>query len=279
MLAKATSNIDFTPWLNSAADTDVAIGFQGDFSYLNTGLDGIQTGSLSRLQEGHNLLIEGGTLNAFAANYTGTLEVAKDMFLANTASTQIENLIMNGLNKNLNLVQPFDISGKLTLTNGYINTTTLNTLTLLNNVSAVGGSDLSFVNGPLKAINTDAVFTSMNFPIGKKGTGFRNATIDFTQINDVATIYTAEYFVNGAPALAKIAPLSSLWDAKSFWLISNGGISNYSNPKLTLTYGPNDAYIGSDFVIAGSEPNPASVSWMSKSAQNGIIATSGNIYN
>ena len=276
VLTKATSAVDFTPWLNSGIDAELSVvGFQGDFSFLNAGLSGTQTGLLSRLQEGHNLLTEGGTLNAFAGIYTGNLEVSKNLFLSNTGATQIENMIMNGAGKDLTLLEPFDISGILTLTNGFINTTATNTFTLLNNASANGGNNLSFVNGPLKAVNSNPAAVSMNFPIGKKDAGFRDALIDFTQNASTPTTYTAEYFTNGAPALTNIAPVSLTWVAKSFWSISNGGIANFTSPKLTLTYGINDAYMGTNFVIAGSEPNPTPLSWVEKSLQTGISTTSG----
>jgi hypothetical protein len=59
--AAVSSNVDYTPWLNSGASSAV-IGFQGDFSYLHVSAASPQSGSVGRTQEGINDVTAGGTV-------------------------------------------------------------------------------------------------------------------------------------------------------------------------------------------------------------------------
>lgn len=52
----AGNPVDFTPWLDGGADTDLAVGFQGDFSILHVDDDSPQSGAVARIQEGVNLV-------------------------------------------------------------------------------------------------------------------------------------------------------------------------------------------------------------------------------
>jgi len=83
--AKAGSNVDYTPWLNSGTDTaPLTPGFQGDFSVLNVSAASPQTGSVGRIQEGINLVSTGGTVNIAAGNYSENINVNKWVSLIGT---------------------------------------------------------------------------------------------------------------------------------------------------------------------------------------------------
>ncbi|MBI5216621.1 MAG: T9SS type A sorting domain-containing protein [Ignavibacteriae bacterium] len=73
---KVTPTVDYTPWLNTATDTDGAIGFQGDFSVLNVGAASPQTGTTTRIQEGINL-VSGSTVNVANGTYSEVLNINK----------------------------------------------------------------------------------------------------------------------------------------------------------------------------------------------------------
>jgi parallel beta-helix repeat protein len=78
-------DIDYTPWLGSGTDTSTDPGFQGDFSELWVDDDSPQTGSATRLQEGHDLAT-GSTVNVADGIYGAdpatlkTVYITKDNF-------------------------------------------------------------------------------------------------------------------------------------------------------------------------------------------------------
>lgn len=62
--ALVTANVDFTPWLNVADDTNGAPGFQGDFSLLNVSAASPQSGTKGRVGEGVSLIADGALVGA-----------------------------------------------------------------------------------------------------------------------------------------------------------------------------------------------------------------------
>ena len=110
-----------------------------------------------------------------------------------------------------------EVYGNLLLTQGLINTSLTNRLTLLNTSSACvipsSGSTSSFVNGPLEKYIPSG--TNFNFPIGKG-----NLLSHLFQITSVQTVFwTAEFFSPNSTANALTAPLmatntSEYWNVK-----------------------------------------------------------------
>ncbi|MBI3468304.1 MAG: hypothetical protein HY000_35315, partial [Planctomycetes bacterium] len=76
--------VDFTPWLNSAADTSPLLGFQGSFSVLNVDDNSPQSGTAGRLQEAVDLVTVGGTVAARAGTYAENVTTDKRMTLDGT---------------------------------------------------------------------------------------------------------------------------------------------------------------------------------------------------
>ena len=73
MMATGT---DYTPWLDSGADTDGGTaGFQGDFWALHVDDDSAQTGSTGRIQEAINMVDPGGTVYVRPGTYTDTMDI------------------------------------------------------------------------------------------------------------------------------------------------------------------------------------------------------------
>ncbi|MFA4854631.1 MAG: right-handed parallel beta-helix repeat-containing protein, partial [Candidatus Omnitrophota bacterium] len=68
--ARVSSNVDYTPWLNSGVNSSTGTGFQGDFSVLNVSAASPQAGSIERIQEGINFVNAGGRVNVAAGTYT-----------------------------------------------------------------------------------------------------------------------------------------------------------------------------------------------------------------
>ena len=67
LATKMVGPVDYTPWLNSGTDTGDP-GFQGDFSVLNVGDGGQQTGVVGRIQEGINS-VSGSTVYVMPGTY------------------------------------------------------------------------------------------------------------------------------------------------------------------------------------------------------------------
>lgn len=106
------------------------------------------------------------------------------------------------------------ISGSLTLTDGYINTSTSNILTLLDNATSTSGSIISFVNGPMNKKGNDA-FT---FPIGKSS-NYQPAAISAPSSD--TSVFRAEYFFS-APQIAFGSTFDTTMDhisGNEYWII------------------------------------------------------------
>ncbi len=72
--AKLSGAVDYTPWLDTGDDTSGDPGFQGDFSVLNVGAAGSQTGTTGRIQEAIGL-VSGSTVNVAAGLYDERITV------------------------------------------------------------------------------------------------------------------------------------------------------------------------------------------------------------
>ncbi|UXP33999.1 T9SS type A sorting domain-containing protein [Reichenbachiella agarivorans] len=113
---------DFTPYLSNGTDTDlITKGFQPatDDYYLST--LGAQTGSTSRKQEGHNTVVEGGTIRVQGGTYTGSFLINKDLNVILSDTPSFEDIHLNGTSKTLNVSGDLMITGTVTMTNGDIN--------------------------------------------------------------------------------------------------------------------------------------------------------------
>lgn len=144
-------NVDYTPWLQSAADIDnnPATGFQGDFSYLNVdrfspqypGTAGLfcpgavvdaplnaRLGGLGRINEACSLIVDNGTVfirdrgNVFFYNEGDQNTVVRNTKFASNGFPKMDNLYMNTSNsaQKLTLLTSFRIFNSLSLLKGKI---------------------------------------------------------------------------------------------------------------------------------------------------------------
>jgi hypothetical protein len=70
-------SVDYTPWLNSSTDISGDPGFQGDFSVLNVGAGGSQTGTVGRVQEGINM-VTGSTVYLAPGIYVEQVKIQSE---------------------------------------------------------------------------------------------------------------------------------------------------------------------------------------------------------
>jgi hypothetical protein len=141
-------------------------------------------------------------------SFTGTKNLffsgANSQTLSGAAFSQITNLNLNKSGGTLTLGSPVIITNTLTLTSGYIVSSSTNLLTLNNGATVIGGSASSFVSGPLQKIGN----TAFTFPTGK-GTNYQPIAISAPATATDA--FTGEYFNIGQTfGTAKDSTIDSL---------------------------------------------------------------------
>ncbi|MBN1789925.1 MAG: hypothetical protein JW830_05470 [Bacteroidales bacterium] len=175
-------------------------------------------GTMERYNSGAFISGSGaGATISFAGSAAQTLGGALGDF---TGANSFNNLeIDNTAGLTINAGGAIEVSGNLMLTNGNINTTSSNTLTITNTaincVVPSGGSASSFVNGPLtKSINQGDNFL---FPIGQ-GTELGNK-MSVSSSRTGTILWTAEYFTPNPTYTSLTSPLSYV-NSDEFWTVS-----------------------------------------------------------
>lgn len=177
------------------------------------------------------------TYNASAIQNSGT-------FTTTPHANQVNNLTINNSAGNtttgVSLEQPITVAGTLSLQSGHI-TTTSNLLTMdagsavagANYTSRIsGGSDNSFVNGPMRKNGN----TAFLFPIGKVNAGHRYTGISAPALPGDA--FTAEFIRASAAGLGSVsAPGLYHVSACEYWDLSR--TSGTSSVNVTLSWSGN----------------------------------------
>ncbi|HEY4291303.1 MAG TPA: T9SS type A sorting domain-containing protein [Puia sp.] len=134
-----------------------------------------------------------------SANYTynGTAAQNAGIFTTSPTAYTLNNLTINNP-EGVTLSHAESVSNTLTLTDGLLNTTTTNLITLNNTATVTGASDASFVNGPIKKIGKQAFI----FPVGAAGTGY--IPIGISAPTSVTAAFQAQYIRSSAAALGTV---------------------------------------------------------------------------
>ncbi|GAB3635062.1 hypothetical protein GCM10027422_06520 [Hymenobacter arcticus] len=207
------------------------------------------------------------TLNGTTTRTSGTLNGAATMNLViggagplgslafEPSFQQLNNFTLNrSASSTATLASPLTVGGTLTLTAGLLATDATNVLTLPAAATVAGGSDASFVNGPLvRLVGPVSNATAYVFPVGK-GAAYRPLTLTIrTQTS--TTYYRAEQ-LEGRPTPATLASpdasgtdLARISRVRSFTLspfaAAPGAASVPTQPagfagSVTLTFGTDD---------------------------------------
>ena len=209
-----TGLVDYSPFLNSAVDASMAIGFQPQLDYLNVDHGSPQSAGETPLAEGLALVAENGTLRLEAGTYNESISLTKNLTLQNTGPTTLRDLTLAGTGKVLTLGAPLTVAGTLTLTNGLVRTTVAALLTLADQATATAGHAASYVDGPLRKVGQQAFV----FPLGKAGQWARLGIS--APANSAA--FTAEYVAAPYPTRAAAAPLSEVSQVEH-WTLDGAG--------------------------------------------------------
>lgn len=234
-----------------------SFGINGD---LTINMDG-------ELRPGTIVYVNGNVTNNGTATLTSTLVMASFLSGSEAASTNAQSISGSGTFRNLvaaptanltsltinnsnatgvTLNAPLTVSGTLTLTQGFVNTTSTNILRLGTATVAgtlSGGSATAYINGPFArtfpssrtASGTYTVATL--FPVGKSASAaYLPIHIDPTTTSGGSVIFSGEAFTSnsgtGAPGVSGLS--NNRWEA----LITSGG-SNFTSSNIRL----NDANI------------------------------------
>jgi len=133
------------------------------------------------------------------ANYTynGTAAQSTGNFTTTPTAATVNNLTINN-SAGVTLSQAESVSGTLTLTGGLLTTTTTNLITLNNSATVTGGSNTSFVNGPIKKIGNQAFI----FPVGVSGVGY--VPIGISAPASATAAFQAQYIRSSGAALGTV---------------------------------------------------------------------------
>jgi hypothetical protein len=173
-------------------------------------------------------LVPNTCLVVFAGN--GNIQTIK----GSTPNQTFYQLELANTSGQLQLQKPVVVTNVLILTDGIINTSSTNSMTLNNGAIITGGSSTSFINGPLIHVSTNT--TSKVFPIGK-GSDYRPVTLT---INATGTAnYTAELF-DGPPTTRTLPSGVSHVSGIHYWNINQSSSVGFTNAIATLSYGAND---------------------------------------
>lgn len=121
-------------------------------------------------------------MNAVEFNGSTSQEI-----LTGSMITFHEVVLSNSSPGGLTLLSPVEVNGHLQLNDGVINTTDVNTLTILDNATSNMGGTETYVNGPLTKVGNEAYV----FPIGKNDQWNR---LSISPPSNETVEFTAQYF-------------------------------------------------------------------------------------
>lgn len=219
-----TGLIDYSPFLNSAADASAAVGFQLQLAYLNVDHDSPRSTADTPLAEGLALVAEKGTLGLEAAAYNEAISITKSLTLHPTGTTTLRDLTLAGAGKVLTLGAPLTVTGSLTLDEGLVRTTATTLLILADQATATAGSATSYVDGPLRKVGQQAFV----FPLGKDG---QWARLGISAPATSTTSFTAEYIAAAHPTRTTAASLNNLSQVE-YWTLDGAGTSDAVQVRL-----------------------------------------------
>ena len=156
-----------------------------------------------------------------------------------TSTQSFYQLEMDDASGRLILQKPITVTNALLLTNGLIETSATNSMTLNNTTTITGGSSNAYIDGLLIHIATGNALTKV-FPIGKAA-DYRPVTLNINATSSPTSNYTAELFNASAHQLAYTLP-SGIDRVSSihYWNINQSNPTNFTNAIATLSYGIND---------------------------------------
>ncbi|PLX03348.1 MAG: hypothetical protein C0594_10565, partial [Marinilabiliales bacterium] len=170
---------------------------------------------------------------------TITLNGTSDQVLGGTQSyPALSNLTINNTSNTgteITSNSAVTVNGTLTLTDGNLVTSDVNILSMGTASSIAGGSDNSFVKGPMKHTIATTAPTNKVFPVGTDS--LHKAELNIKQVAATSTDYTCKYITSSAVDLGWTLPgtidkVSNI----GYWDISKGAGASIASASATLHY-------------------------------------------
>ncbi len=206
------------------------------------GIQNLATGSISSF-------IASRTFSS-AANYTynGIAAQSSGIFTTTPTANTVNNLTIDNTSgvasTGVTLQQPFFVNGTLSLNQGHVTTSQTNLLTLNASGTLVGGSDNSFVNGPMAKVGN----TAFTFPVGKLNNGMR--TIGISAPTSNPTTFNAEFMRGNPRTLYPFTPIINVLANISgceYWHLNR--TAGTGNASVTLSWSPLSNCNGVQYVL------------------------------
>jgi hypothetical protein len=178
----------------------------------------------------------GNTINLFGQNQNISVT---GMNLFSNQVFEFNNMDVTGGGIK-SLLTPVYIAGNLTLTNGVIASTSSNMLTMDISASPSGGSNSSYVEGPVRKLGNSA----FRFPVGKAGV---YAPIATTSMASVYGEFVAEYFRSSANSISTVisGPLTMVSNCE-YWGMKRR--SGNAAPKVSLNWSASSPCNGRGYI-------------------------------
>lgn len=175
-----------------------------------------------------------GTVSSFSPAFTGSGEQT----IGSGSALTLINLNINKPGGKVTLSSPVTLSGNLTLTKGAIVTTAANLLALGNSASVTGGSDSSYISGPMKKTGN----TAFIFPLGSSALSSGNYhPLSITAPSAGTDAFTAEYIASAySNTTSLVDSLESVSDCEHWTLKQDAGTSPV---KLKLGWNTNNCNV------------------------------------
>ena len=136
------------------------------------------------------------------------------------------------------LQRPATLQKALVLTSGKLTTSGSALPTLTETATVSGGSNLSFINGPLaRRTGANIASATVSFPIGK-GTLFRPLSLNIAA-QKAASVYTVEQ-IEGNPGQDIASPLKRVSFRRSYTVLSSETTAGNFTGTITLSFGDAD---------------------------------------
>ena len=162
-----------------------------------------------------------------ARNKSVTFNGISTQSISGSATSNFYNLTINNSSlTGITLTSPITIDGNLTLTDGNIYTSSINSITLNSGASSSSGSENSYVDGPFTKIGT----SDFIFPLGNNSKWSRIGISNLTGNETFTANYTKSCFSNTSSYNPETNPLGSV-SKNEYWSLNKLG-STQANVQL-----------------------------------------------
>jgi hypothetical protein len=209
-----------------------------------------------------------GTFNPQSG--TVILEGTDAQTIGGTSTSGFKNLTINN-SAGVTLLQNESVSGVLTLSNGLLNTSESDLLTLNAGSSISGAGEGKFINGPMKKIGN----TPFTFPVGKSSV---YAPVGISAPASNSDAFTAEYMRANAKLLGPITASGLVFvSACEYWKVERA--NGNATVDVTLSWSGSSPCSASSYVTSPSQLVVAHFNGTSWNAYGNDGGYTGNVSN